>query len=201
MIIPFWSGTTALDLRQAYRKGRQRWARDPKQVVPDAAGIFQDPLDLNSVETEVTAAESPWQAGITETSDRAFKLVHRKMLDSTRPKDKRQYEECVDATVSARNVLLRTHGFSPCQHVFGRDPELAFDVLVPEVDVAAVTICLFLIAPVNALPIFARQHDRLSWKVRTTELCGVPRWQDRVRGGSSRSEIKLRSGERARVVA
>ena len=39
----------------------------------------------------------------------------------------------------ARDVLLRAHGFSPSLHVFGRDPELAFDVLVPEADVAAVT--------------------------------------------------------------
>ena len=53
----------------------------------------------------------------------------------------------------------------------------------------------------NAPPRFARQHRRLSWKVRTTELCGVPWWQDRVPGGSSRSEIKLRSGDGARVVA
>ena len=37
----------------------------------------------------------------------------------------------------ARNVLLRTHGFIPYQHVFGG--ELAFDVLVPGADVAAVT--------------------------------------------------------------
>ena len=36
-------------------------------------------------------------------------------------------------------VHLRTHGFSPCQHVFGRDLELPFDVLVPGADVAAVT--------------------------------------------------------------
>ena len=61
------------------------------------------------------------------------------MLDSTQPGDKGEYEECVDATVLARNVLLRTHGFSPYQHVFGRDRELSFDVLVPGADVAAVT--------------------------------------------------------------
>ena len=64
MIIPLWSGTTALDVRRAYREGWQRWARDPKQVVLDPAGenlhdIFLDPLELNSVEPEVTAAESP----------------------------------------------------------------------------------------------------------------------------------------------
>ena len=86
MIFPLWSGTTALDLRQAYREGWQRWARDPKQVVLDPAGenlhdIFLDPLELNSVETEVTAAESPWQAGITEANGRAFKMVVKKMLD------------------------------------------------------------------------------------------------------------------------
>ena len=34
------------------------------------------------------------------------------MLESTQPIDKREFEECVDATVLARNVLLRTHGFS-----------------------------------------------------------------------------------------
>ena len=136
MITPLWSGTTALDLRQAYREGWQRWARDAKQVVLHPAGenlhdIFSDPLELNSVETEVTAAESPWQAGIAEANGRANKMVFKKMMKSTQPKDKREYEECIDATGSARNVLLRTHGFSPYQHVFERDPELAFDVLVP----------------------------------------------------------------------
>ena len=61
------------------------------------------------------------------------------MRESTQQKDKREFEECIDATVLARNVLFRTHGFSPYQHVFGRDPELAFDVLVPGAEKAAVT--------------------------------------------------------------
>ena len=122
----------------------RRWARHPKRVVLDPAGenlhdSFLDPLELNSVETEVTAAESPWQAGIIEANGRAFEMVFKKMLESTQPKDKREIEECIDATVSARNVLLRTHGFSAYQHVFGRDPELPFDVLVPGADVAALT--------------------------------------------------------------
>ena len=93
MIIPLWSGTTALHVRRAYREGWQRWARDPKQAVLDLAGeilhdILLDPLELNSVETEMTAAESPWQAGITEAKGRAFKMVFKKMLDSTQPGDK-----------------------------------------------------------------------------------------------------------------
>ena len=55
MTTPLRSGTTALDLRQAYQEGWQRWARHPKQVVLDPAGgnlhdIFLDPLELNSVD-------------------------------------------------------------------------------------------------------------------------------------------------------
>ena len=93
-------------MRRAYRKGWQWWARDPKQVVLDPASeilhdIFLDPLELNSVKTEVTAAESPWQARITEANGRAFKMVFKKMLDSTQPRDNGEYQECVDATVLA----------------------------------------------------------------------------------------------------
>ena len=66
-------------------------------------------------------------------------MVFKKMQDSAQPGDKGKYEGCIDAAVLARNVLLRTHGFSPYQHVFGRDPELLFDVVVPGADVAAVT--------------------------------------------------------------
>ena len=61
------------------------------------------------------------------------------MLEATQPKDKREFEECVDVTVLAGNVLLRTHGLSQYQHVFARDFELPFDVLVIGADVSAVT--------------------------------------------------------------
>ena len=46
---------------------------------------------------------------------------------------------CRRKSVGQKRFCLRTHGFSPCQHVFGRDPEVSFDVLVPGADVAAVT--------------------------------------------------------------
>ena len=89
-------------------------------MVLDPAGenlhdMFLDSLELKSVETEITAAESPWQVGIKEANGRVFKMVFKKMLESTQPNDKREFEECIDATVLVRNVLLRTHGF-------GRDP-------------------------------------------------------------------------------
>ena len=103
MIIPLWSGTAALDLRQAYQEGWQRWARDPKQVV-------LDPL-RQSLPGEL---ESQRQMVVH------FSWVFKKRLESTQPKDKREFKECIDATVLARNVLLRTHGFSPYQRVRSR---------------------------------------------------------------------------------
>ena len=98
-------------------------------------------------------------------------MVFKKMQDSTQLGEKREYEECIDATVLARNILLRTHGFSPYQHVFGRDPALSFDVVVPGANVAAVT-----------TPVLDRPSER-----------------DVVPGESSKLEIKLSSGEKAKV--
>ena len=39
--------------------------------------LFLDLLELISVETEITAAESPWQPGIKEANRRAFKMVFK----------------------------------------------------------------------------------------------------------------------------
>ena len=94
MIIPLWSGTTAPGSAASLPEGWQRWTRNPKQAVLDPAGenlhdFFLDHLKLSSVETEITATESPWQAGITEANDRVFKMVFKKMLESTQPKDKK----------------------------------------------------------------------------------------------------------------
>ena len=40
----------------------------------------------------------------------------KKMLGPTQPIVKREFEECGDAAKLARNVLLKTHRFSPYQH-------------------------------------------------------------------------------------
>ena len=81
----------------------------------------------------------------------------------------------------ARNVLLRTHGFSPYQHVFGRDPELAFDVLVPGADVAAVTMPVIDRPSARATQI--RQAAQQAF-VECQDDKAMPWQQDRVRGES-----------------
>ena len=121
------------------------------------------------------------------------------MVDSTQPGDKGEYEECVDATVLARNVLLRTHGFSPYQHVFGGDPELSFDVLVPGADVAAVTMLVLDRPSKRAVQI--RQEARKAF-VESQDDKAMRRAlvaRHHLHGETSKLEIKLRSGERAKV--
>ena len=52
------------------------------------------------------------------------------MLESKQLIEEREVVKCIgfDATVLARDVLLRTHRYSPYQHVFGRDHEPLVDV-------------------------------------------------------------------------
>ena len=52
---------------------------------------------------------------------------------------KEEYESYIDPTIVARNALRRAHGFSQYQHVFGRDPDLPFEVLAPDADVIGLT--------------------------------------------------------------
>ena len=61
---------------------------------------------------------------------------------------------------------------------------------------AAVTMPV--LVPVNVPSRFVRQHGRLQWKARTSP-CDVQWWQDHVPGETSKLEIKLRSGESAKV--
>ena len=85
-----------------------------------------------------------------------------------------------------KNVLRRTHGFSPYQHVFGRDPELSFDVLVLGADVAAVT-----------MPVLDRPSERAVRIRQAARKSSVESQDDKA---MRRALVaRPRSGERAKV--
>ena len=97
MIIPLWSGTIALDLRQAYREGWQRWARDPKQVVLDPIGgnlhgIFLVPeADVAALTIPVLDRPSERATQIRQAARQAFvecqddKAMRRALVARPRP--------------------------------------------------------------------------------------------------------------------
>ena len=97
MIIPLWSETTALDLRQAYREGWQRWARDPKKVVLDPAGghlhgIFLVPdANVAAVTMPVLDRSSERATQIRQAARQAFaesqddKAMRRALVARPRP--------------------------------------------------------------------------------------------------------------------
>ena len=101
--------------------------------------IFLHSLELNPVKTVEKATELLWPAEIMEANGGAFKLIFRNRLDTTQPKEKGEHEECIDATVSVGNGVLRTHGLNPYHQVFGHGLEVALDALVSGVDEAGVT--------------------------------------------------------------
>ena len=66
-----------------------------------------------------------------------------KTLQSCQPKDFEEWCEVLDTVTEAKNSLLRQDGYSPYQHVFGRDPNIASDLLQSTLDVVATTAPLF----------------------------------------------------------
>ena len=94
MIILLWSETTALDLRQAYREGWQRWARDPKQVVLDPIGGNLHGLFLVP-EADVAAVTMPV---LDRSSERATQI---------RQAARQAFVECQDDKAMRRALVAR----------------------------------------------------------------------------------------------
>ena len=121
----------------------------------------------------MTAAESPWQAGITEANGRATQPEGQKENTKSALMQLCQPETCCfELTVSVH--------ISMCSVAI-----LSWLLMFPE-QTWPLRRCLFLIVPVNAPSRFAMRHDRLSWKVsdgqsnaaclggETASLEGVP---------------------------
>ncbi|CAE7199062.1 RE1 [Symbiodinium sp. CCMP2592] len=103
---PLWKGMQAKHVRNAYRKSWKRWAGAPIRLFSDGGkefeGEFEHGLSLDGTYGDVSAAYAPWQNGLAERS-------------------KPEVQELVDQVNNAVNSMPRVEGYSPYQHVFGRD--------------------------------------------------------------------------------
>ena len=67
-----------------------------------------------------TAGESPWSNGITERHSAIFgNMINKMLLDKS---NKYPIDVIVAWAVSAKNALHNYYGYSPNQHVFGKNP-------------------------------------------------------------------------------
>ncbi|CAE7298082.1 GIP [Symbiodinium sp. CCMP2592] len=125
LCIPLWKGMQAKHVRNAYRKNWKRWAGAPVRLFCDGGkefeGEFEHGLSLDGTYGDTSAAYSPWQNGLVEKKGDVWKTAFSKAQIETRPRNKQEVQELVDQVNSAVNSMTRKDGYSPNQHVFGRD--------------------------------------------------------------------------------
>ena len=100
----------------------------PRKILSDNGGEFRNELlrevgDLLDVEIMTTAAEAPWANGIVERHNAVFGNILEKVVADT----KCSMDKGVAWACCAKNALHNSFGYSPNQHVFGRNPSLPAD--------------------------------------------------------------------------
>ena len=90
-----------------------------------------------------TAAEAHNQLGKVEKHGHLFEVIFQKVLDQVQPVDQHEFEQCLLHTANCKNEMINSKGLSPVQHVFGRNPRIASDLLQDDPDPVAATSPLF----------------------------------------------------------
>ena len=125
MVVPLWKGMQAKVVRNAYRKNWKRWAGAPIRLFSDGGkefeGEFEHGLSLDGTYGDTSAAYSPWQNGLVEKRGDVWKTAYAKAQLEVKPRSKQEVQELVDQINNAVNSMTRKDGYSPNQHVFGRD--------------------------------------------------------------------------------
>ena len=148
LMFSFYEVETGDVLKDLFQKGWQSWAGAPVEVLLDPArtnlaSSFVDPLELAGTRVLSTAAEAHNQLGKVEKHGHLFEAILQKVLDQAQPTCREEFEQCVLATCNSKNKMINNRGLSPVQHVFGRNPRIASDLLQDEPDPVAATSPLF----------------------------------------------------------
>ena len=133
LMIPFFETETADVLRRLLNDRWIAWAGNPREIVMDPAKTnlgkaLTEPMELEGTHISTTAAAAHWQLGKTEVHGGLFAKVLSKVLEERQPTNQAEWLDCV-RQCHVKNSTIQTFGFSPCQHVFGRNPILPGDLL------------------------------------------------------------------------
>jgi hypothetical protein len=123
-------------IARLYRQWTRSYGR-PKYVKFDAGRCNLGQTFLDCLERDGTVpldvpGEAHEQMGDVESQGQHFEQMLKKVIEEVSPTNYLEWVECVDATVEARNMLMKRHGYSAYQLVFGRDPEIPGDDLLSE---------------------------------------------------------------------
>ncbi|CAK0821126.1 unnamed protein product [Prorocentrum cordatum] len=134
-------------LRKAWDVGWRRPYGAPVRAKCDSArantgAIMSEVLECDGVDFDVIPGEAHWLLGKAERHGSWFANILSKVIETVQPKNHQEWEQCVSTVCDQKNRLLRKHGHSPYQHVFGRDPPLPADLLKYSSDIVANSLAL-----------------------------------------------------------
>ena len=133
-VIPFFEQETSSVLAKLFSVSiGSDGAGPPGEVVMDQAmtmlgDSLQQTLEQQGFMVKFIAAEAHWQLGRTENHGGWFERVLKKVIDEQTPRNRPEWETCV-RHAHVKNTMIQSYGYTPCQHVFGRNPEIPGDLL------------------------------------------------------------------------
>ena len=128
MMIPFFETETAAVLRRLLNERWFSWAGNPHELVIDPARTnlgkaLSEPCELEGTHVNVTAAGAHWQLGKVEVHGGLFSHLLDKVIQERSPSTQDEWLDCV-RHCHVKNSTIQTHGYTPSQVVFGRNPDL-----------------------------------------------------------------------------
>ena len=93
----------------------------PTVVLSDNGSEFNNEefLDMCEIKVKTTAADSPWSNGLCERHNQTLTNIMQKVRAD---KEGMDFETSLCWALAAKNSMVNTHGFSPYQLVFGKNP-------------------------------------------------------------------------------
>ena len=142
-VIPFFEAETSALLWKLVQDHWLSWAGPPKEIVfdPKATNLGEPlviPLETLGIHVRPIAAEAHYQLGKVESHGGWFERVLKKVLDEHNPTSKYEWLECVLQS-HVKNQMIQNHGVTPCQYIFGRNPDIPSDLLSEPQSLVAVT--------------------------------------------------------------
>eukprot|EP00435_Cladocopium_sp_Y103_P031858 s655_g8.t1 len=146
LMIPFHERETSAVLKKLIAEHWVRIFGPPKEVVIDQARTnlgdhLQSYLDSLGCHVHQIAGEAHWQLGRTESHGGWFARVLAKTLAEFPPAGREDWESCVVHS-HVKNTMIQSYGYTPHQHVFGKNPEIPSDLMNEPLHVVPATASL-----------------------------------------------------------
>lgn len=128
------------DVLDVFHASWANWAGYPKKLWADQDGAFEGEFAdaIGKVcDFDCSAAEAHWQTGEIEAFNRAFRYTAEKIIDERQLTGDDSMKSLCVIVGAAMNGKVRMNGASANQWVFGKSPEMPYDLLDREGQVEA----------------------------------------------------------------